>query len=632
MSGNEPVGIFVGLESANNEYIAWLIAPYRSNFQIELGSLLLINNVREDIVARVMDYVPRGEFMSQMGEKWLNEIAAQGAIDQVGQDIKRSKISYRVRVKVLGSLAASGRDGEFSPGLKRIPQITNKVRRPSSEELNRIITKAMTGQAGGIHIGDYSMNHEIPIKFDQTELNTKRTFIFARAGYGKSNLMKVICREWRPENGGLLIFDQDGEYAITDKKGRPGIMDARGALLVTNQIVPPDLGNVYSKLNLNLAEMPHKMILPLIVDPSKHQLVFFAKLMAMTEKNWRSLVNLIAKDGWNADFSEVERLVLDRYGTDNGTVPTMNTQSSEVEIKPILNNLAYPIKSIHDGSSNLIYIIKNALRDGEVVILDISRIDSNTARNLSSLIVRSIFNENRDNFTKYGGKKLIKTTFVLEEAHTVLSKQYTASGQRDTPSAFVDLAKEGRKYGLGGIFITQQPGSIPSEIVSQGDNFFVFHLLSRDDLTALYKANAHYSNDVITQILNEPIRGKSYMWTSHQPFVIPVAVDNFEDSETTKPDSSVRIQQEHPILDGIMQQIHAELNDPTLKSIREKLAGVEREFPPDSDRKAIALYRRLDKNEKKYLEEKNCIQSGVSGPFAVKYKCYDDLAAGAARL
>ena len=71
------------------------------------------------------------------------------------------------------------------------------------------------------------------------ELNAKRTFVFARAGYGKSNLMKIIASGWKKEDGGLLVFDPEGEYAITDKKGRPGIMDRRPALLVTNQKVNP---------------------------------------------------------------------------------------------------------------------------------------------------------------------------------------------------------------------------------------------------------------------------------------------------------------------------------------------------------------------------------------------------------
>src|SRR5213080_3166831 len=97
-------------------------------------------------------------------------------------------------------------------------------------------------------------------------------------------------------------------------------------------------------------------------------------------------------------------------------------------------------------------------------------------------------------------------------------------------SIFVEWAKEGRKYNLGSILVTQQPGAIPAELVSQGDNFFVFHLLSADDLIALRKANAHFSDDVLAIILNEPIPGNAYMWSApYQPFVLPLRIENFED-------------------------------------------------------------------------------------------------------
>ena len=490
---DDVVGVFTGLESSVYEYIAKIIAPYKPNFRLEIGTLLLVQNMREDIVARIMDYVPSGEFTTAMGEKWLSEIASQNAIDEIGHDIKKSKIIYKIKIKVLGSIE----EGVFTPGLKRIPQITSKVKIPTKDHLRTIITKVMEGQGNGAHIGHYIMDNDIQIRFDESKLNSKRIFVFARAGYGKSNLMKIICKEWSNRNGGLLVFDQDGEYAVTDTEGRPGIMDGREVILITNQKMPDILKNVYPNNRINLADLPHRMIVPLLINPAKHGTIFFGKLMGMKQDKWPELVKLLHKDGWSANYDEIDNIVTG--GSSRGP--------SVIDIKPILNNLVPPINNIHDPKSETIKIVKNALHQGNVIIFDISRLDSQTARYISSMIVTMIFNHNKENFIKKGGDGLIKATFVLEEAHNVLDNSSGSSA----PSAFVDLAKEGRKYNLGGIFITQQPGSIPIDIISQGDNFFVFHLLSKRDLVALSDANAHYSLDIITQILNEPIRGKSYM-------------------------------------------------------------------------------------------------------------------------
>jgi hypothetical protein len=95
--------------------------------------------------------------------------------------------------------------------------------------------------------------------------------------------------------------------------------------------------------------------------------------------------------------------------------------------------------------------------------------------------------------------------------------------------------KEGRKYGLGAVLVTQQPGSIPAELLSQGDNFFVFHLLSAGDLVALKRANAHFSDDLLATLLNEPLVGHGIFWSSAagtdrgaRPYPLPIRVLSFE--------------------------------------------------------------------------------------------------------
>lgn len=186
----------------------------------------------------------------------------------------------------------------------------------------------------------------------------------------------------------------------------------------------------------------------------------------------------------------------------------------------------------------------------------------------------------------------------------------------------MELAKEGRKYKLGGIFITQQPGSIPQDILSQGDNFFIFHLLSKGDLDSLKRSNAHYSDDILTQILSEPIRGKCYMWTSSQPFVLPVTIDNFQDK--VKPNQSVGIQSKNDILSDILKSISEEKN--ILQGIKIKAIDIENNSPANTNNNTKELYKELTEEEKEYLREEGLLQTNQMGQeFAVKTKFYNSL-------
>src|SRR5205809_5130839 len=95
---------------------------------------------------------------------------------------------------------------------------------------------------------------------------------------------------------------------------------------------------------------------------------------------------------------------------------------------------------------------------------------------------------------------------------------------------YTESVKEGLKYDLGAVLITQQPGSIPAEILSQGDNWFIFHLLSEGDLKNVQRANAHFSKDILSALLNEPIAGQGVFWSSvgGTPYPISLRVLSFE--------------------------------------------------------------------------------------------------------
>jgi len=600
------IGVFIGLDSSRYEYIASIIAPFQYHFAPIMGGFVLIDNNDEYIVARVKDYVPQGEMVSFMGLKWLSEVALTP--DLIGQDIKTRKVSYQVKIKLLGRLSRDLKD--FTPGIKNIPHITSKVIQPNGEIIEAICNLALREMEKGIHIGNYWLDDNIKIHFDMEQLVGKRTFIFARAGYGKSNLMKILASYWKSEYGSLVIFDPEGEYSITDKKGRPGIMDLIPAVLVTNRRkIKEEIDiNVYDNLKFDLRKFHPGFIIPILVNQVKHEFIFFQKLMGLEQDHWIKLVDYLYENQWRADNSEIADIM------------EMDDISSAI---PIMNNLIPPIKKLHDPDSNLLKIIEQSVKSGYPLILDISLLDSHAALQLSSIVISHFFNRNQRKFTG-GSEDLDKITFVMEEAQSVI-------GGQTNVAKFVELAKEGRKYQLGGIFITQQPGSISKDILSQADNFFVFHLLSKFDLQTLLDSNAHFSADVLTQILNEPIKGKAYMWASSQPFVLPVQVLNFE--KIAQPNKAREVQSKNNLLNKILNEITSfdkieeglfvKLNDfLILKGIDIKARA---QIFSDEWKSQITkgLYKKLNEIEKEYIENEGGIAHYDGKPFALQYKYFN---------
>jgi hypothetical protein len=155
--------------------------------------------------------------------------------------------------------------------------------------------------------------------------------------------------------------------------------------------------------------------------------------------------------------------------------------------------------------------------------VDSSLLGSEDSLSIAGLILRRVFHHNIRHLTDAGGPS-VRCLAVLEEAQTVLGDRHL-----DDSNIFVRWVKEGRKYGLGAIIVTQQPGAISDQIISQGDNFFALHLLNDEDLQTLQRHNAYYTDEIVNYLRAEPIVGNCYFWSApSQPFVVPVRVCSFE--------------------------------------------------------------------------------------------------------
>ena len=99
----------------------------------------------------------------------------------------------------------------------------------------------------------------------------------------------------------------------------------------------------------------------------------------------------------------------------------------------------------------------------------------------------------------------------------------------------------------------------------------------------------------MTLILSEPIPGKCYMWTSFQPFVLPLSVNNFE--ELVKPNRSTEVQKDSGLLSSIQEMAQNVGGDPLVASILSKYNDVERDMAgSEVNKRTIELFNRLNES------------------------------------
>jgi hypothetical protein len=244
--------------------------------------------------------------------------------------------------------------------------------------------------------------------------------------------------------------------------------------------------------------LPAARVLGIALSAERQDQQNVAKLKGLNPVKWAALVDLVHKSSSGELYTNPAE-----FRNILGLPP-----GQDAEQNAAISNMVRVVRELHDPSSQLLRALKEALRKGKLCVIDISQMRGPQGLRLAGIILSDIFEHNQEQFTARE-PKTIPTIAVIEEAQSVLG----SSGQRDD-GPFVSWVKEGRKYDLGALMITQQPGSIPDELLSQGDNFFVFHLLSQGDLVALKRANAHFSDDLLAALLNEPLVGHGIFWSS----------------------------------------------------------------------------------------------------------------------
>jgi hypothetical protein len=552
------VGIFKGFSEGGLEFHADIVLKYDNVFQnIPMHGQFLavaLEGENEAVLGRITSVAALGKLAGSAGEDYAIRAVSEGR--PVSEDLREGYLKYKVDIRVLGVMRVSDSKLDFAPSHRRLPHVGSKVAFLSDQVLQEVSghnIKNESGQSapafGYLAYGEFvysggsaspsatmdswmvAKSPEVLTKFRIEQLVSRRSFVFARAGFGKSNLVKLLFsnlyektpfitkRAGKQVPVGTIIFDPDGEYYWPDDSGRPGLCDVPvledKVVVFTNKssASPFYQSFVAGTIKLDIRRLRPADVISIALPPEKQSQQNVQKLKGLNMASWVKLVDLINRLGNTTPLEDLREIILGDPSNDR----------QDAEIIAIRSNITTVIRLIHDPGSQMMDKLFESLKNGKLCVVDISQMRGANGLILSGIILQQIFEHNQNEFTKEEPNS-IPTIAVLEEAQSVLGN----SGGAESP--YIAWVKEGRKFGLGAVLITQQPGSISDEILSQGDNWFIFHLLSAVDLGALRKANAHFSNDLLSSLLNEPIPGNGIFWSSTggKPYPISVRVLSFE--------------------------------------------------------------------------------------------------------
>lgn len=451
---------------------------------------------------------------------------------------KQKMFSYTYKVKILGTYTDSGTSINFTTAVRKLPTVSYIARHLNKREIEAILNKANENGApiGHLCIGESVFKDKGAILFKIDKLRNKRTMIFAQSGFGKTNLVKVLLHYMTGDTSyGKLIFDLNGEYFLRGitTYGLGDIDDQAirsNVVIYTDKKMPQDYEGSKrfvhgGKVLLNMHE--HLSVGDILNFGTGFSEVMKSFLLYLDEEGVNDFIKNIDQyvndpKKLHADFADFfGELKLDTKGMPKDDASARKTLMA---IRKRIRHLIDEGKGLHSSKSRLVEDVFEYLKKGKTVILDLSLKDNMDSSIISTILVRKLFDNNKANFTSDKPDDIVNTVIFVEEAQNVLAEEFMKS----KTNPFVRVAKEGRKFGLGLVAITQRPSAISEEIRTQAENFFTFHMGNSDDIRALIKSNINYDGVISNFVQRETIPGNLYMVSSDQAFALPVRVSEFE--------------------------------------------------------------------------------------------------------
>ncbi|MGZ0713113.1 ATP-binding protein (plasmid) [Coraliomargarita sp. W4R53] len=438
-----------------------------------------------------------------------------------------------MRLELLGE---AHRDGSFSRGVARYPSIGDRVILVTANDLSRIYDTKEREKS--IRIGHLTNAPHIPALVDVTKLVTRHAAIVGSTGSGKStsvvSIVRAITEPTRFPSARVLIIDVHGEYShafrgravtlqvdATQNNSQDstinrlclpywalpfedflqlalGDLDENAAMIVQSLVIEAKKEYVARHPEALLAgnAVTADTPVPFSVRAlwlTLHEMHFATHTAAPNAQSDQT--KAYAKDDSNNDLvGDAEAVVSPTYlpatsgGTDrvylSGSGLNIRRQTDSLGSRlrdPRFNFLFRPGPWDVDASGETALGLGDFLQawvgpEQPVVIADLSGIPNQVLQRVVSVLLKLLYE------SLIWAKKLSEggrerpLLIVLEEAHRYLHDGGDAAGE-----VVERIVKEGRKFGIGSLIVSQRPSEIRSTVLSQIGSFVVLRLTNSAD-------------------------------------------------------------------------------------------------------------------------------------------------------
>ena len=429
----------------------------------------------------------------------------------VGEDVldEESPIEENiVRVALIGThIDRQGSESDlFRRTLETVPEIDANCFSIEGDELTAFmrVISGVAGDAQKLDLGSYTLDKDATAYLNGNKFFQRHAVIVGSTGSGKSwTTARILEQVAALPNASAIVFDLHGEYKPLKHNGirhfriaGPAELDSGGSL---------DSGLIYLPYWLLAYESMISMFVDRSDQNAPNQTMLISRTVTEAKKQF-------LEDGNHKD-------ILDNFTVDS-PVP-FNLSKVLVELEQ-LNKEMIPGSNnrqrqgpYHDKLSRLIARLENRRADRRLGFLFQGPDETNELNWLETLC-STLVGSSLDQTDSKGGVKIIDFSEVPSDIMPLIVslvawltfslQQWRVSGERHPIALFCDeahlyipersrgdaadevsisiferIAKEGRKYGVGLVVISQRPSEVNRTVLSQCNNVVSMRLTNAED-------------------------------------------------------------------------------------------------------------------------------------------------------
>jgi len=476
--------------------ISKIVVRIKANEKLELGELVVLDDVRQKFILQVYELKYGSQISPQNLELVSGMNLEEGNFEIMEKELRNYQLAFLKPVLVV-------KEGQ-SKICKELPAFFTKAREIVKEDLSFITKPRNPFYLGNLRSGSAVL--DVDIFLPGEKVFSEHVLIPASTGKGKSNL--VSCILWDVLNKdfcGMLVLDPHDEYY---GRSELGLKDHPHREKVTYYSVNPLPGTRSLKININLLKPEHFEGAVYFSDPQRQALFAYYKKF---KENWISMILKEVKiEG--VSFHEdtiavVKRRLIGLLG--------LELSAGEIHCEGIFDNVA---------GENTIGDICRDLEQGKVVVVDTSLFSGAIEILVGGLITTEIFNKYK--YYKTHGSLVEKPviSIVIEEAPRVLGKQVLEKG----PNIFSTIAREGRKFKVGLVAITQLPSEIPKTVLANMNTKIILGVEMGSERQAVIESSPQDLSQDSRNIASLD-KGEALVTSVFTKFAVPIKIPLFEE-------------------------------------------------------------------------------------------------------